>query len=438
MTTEVALFGDSRGESHKQALNRFWRTERTHFQSTALRSIEIIVLDTGSLRVAKEIAGSAASQDGRVTEEADTTDPTLSTMKCVRVLQEHIKKRSELDLKRDAAGNPVVLTISLAKKRGSLDALCRKWLSQLVSRPDARGRISFELPESIDGSQCTVSMDVRYKILPFRADSAASAGVLDDLALLARARLEVVQLVPCSCIDSSLVFGLPMAVKPGFENNMAQYQEMKNLVHFLLQHLSRHDMALLLRSHDVATGSDARPLYHTNNQSFLLIAEELPGKELLSAKEEGTLSQENGVKENVRPVEAMLFRYASAEQLLDVGDGGVAAAEGDPETLKQLEEYVETSLEVLESEFSNPLVLDLVRENTSCESDGPARQYNAGAARTPPSHHLEEDNGQDDRDFASGDAEWTDKSGVGVRAKTAMSDDNSSDSISEAETRFVY
>ena len=372
-------------------------------------SIEILVLDHGSLRVAGGRNDDSPSEDnsstatasnnhggiynhdgGNNTQESDSNsdderehEHLMDALNCIKTIQNQVDKRQVADRKlfRD---QPVTnIMVSLVKSRGALDTLSRRWLSQLISNPDSRGCISFDLPESLDGTQCTVTFDVKYKIMPFRADSFAAAGLVADLELLTSSDIELVQLVPISSVDASLVFGVPMAIGPGFQGTVAQYQEMKALVHFLLRFLSSHQTALLLRTRNTGRDLHGRktsrqqspgPLYHTNDQTLLLMAEELPGQNLMSSGGEGTdastasslplqtdmsiaTGQPVSKDKAVVPVEAMLFRYATAEQILDVGDCQAGSADGDPETLQQLSEYVENSLELLETDFVNPILL---------------------------------------------------------------------------------
>jgi len=468
LTNDLALLCDTREEAHKQALNRFWRKLRNVFRTSSVQSIEILVIDTGSAKL--DVVNYATKQPVEEEIEHQTNDedtPALhndhaeAIMKCIQSIQKQISSRSDTDYKanrgRESSTTPVVLSISLlAKDQRALHSVRRKWLSQIVSPPDCRGQISFELPETIDGTQCAVRMDIRYKILPFRANSTASSGLLKDLKILSSSKLEVVQLVPLSCIDASLVFGVPMAAVPGFENNLDQFNEMKSLIHFLLQYLSEREMALLLRSSDRSQDHEGGTLYHANGQTLLLMAEELPGEHLMS-KGTVNLSQASAKSKTLRPVEAMLFRYASMDQVLDVGDVKVGKAEGDHETLKQLGEYVEASLEELETNFINPLVADepkrlektfegiaLATGNSDEEIDwnddsgvgAIARQESPNARKTTTDSTHDSVSKLDLLDNSS-DNGWNDNSGVRARVRNDESDDELSE-VSETEPKFCY
>ena len=70
VTNETALLCDTREESHKQALNRFWRPTSASIRKSSLVSIEILVLDHGSLRVAGGRNDDSPSEDNSSTATA--------------------------------------------------------------------------------------------------------------------------------------------------------------------------------------------------------------------------------------------------------------------------------------------------------------------------------------------------------------------------------
>jgi hypothetical protein len=160
-------------------------------------------------------------------------------------------------------------------------------------------RICFDLPETLDGTQCSVSLDVMYKTMPFRLDSNVAKGLTRDLKLLSESKLEVLQLVPISLVDSSLIHGVVMGVRAGLETDLDRHNETALLVRSLFRHLSSKACALLLRS-EGPSNIESDGLFHCNGQSFLLIAEELPAP----------------LKTKAAPNSGVLYRYAaSADQL---------------------------------------------------------------------------------------------------------------------------
>jgi hypothetical protein len=120
-----------------------------------------------------------------------------------------------------------------------------------------------------------------------------------DLELLAKSSIEVVKLVPISSIDASLLYGIPIRVRPGLQCNLKSHEEMLILVQSLFHQLSLKECALLLKnpsqSTETPTKEKSKGLFHTTSQHLVLMAEELP---------------------HAIPSTGVLFRVASAEHLL--------------------------------------------------------------------------------------------------------------------------
>ena len=392
---------------------------RPLFEKNALRSVVIVIAQTGSVVLAGQL--DIASQS-----EGDADNPELSSDKselspihkqelaavqCIQSIKSQLTRRSEDDFKKSRGSEDplTVVTISLASipnDHVGYHTLFQQWLSELLALARDKGRLAFEFPETIDGMQCSLSFEAAYKVFPFRADSIAAAGLMTDLQLLSQSTFEVLQLVPLSCIDASLIFGVPITVCAKLENDLVQYKEMKALVSCLFQYLIEKEVALLLRSADTSVTAPmdfGEPLYHVHGQTFLLMAEELPCRNLLAPSQ----SQPDGEgasqakASGTRPSTGMLVRFASAEQLLDSGSSKVLGEDGDVESRKELSEYVENALDFLDSSALNPLIIAAMK----------ASQYESVLETVP----MEESG------FVA-ETPWTDNDGVGARVRANSSD----------------
>ena len=395
VTNDVTLLCDISGQSHKQEIIKFWKTIRPHFHSSKIRSIDLIIVETGVIVLSNRSKTATADvsnsneetppgdgdgrNDAEGEEKKDEETANVHTSKITQTIQlirEHLDHLADEDFKedrdREVAVTPVSVYLSVVENSPhTFHSLARKWVNEILVPPATASSstcLTFELPESLEapGTQCSVSFDVKYKILPFKADSVAAAGMMADLKLLCGGGIEVAQLVPLPCIDASLIFGIPIALTPAFEHDLAQYNEMKALVHFMCKYLAERQVALLLRSTVAAATvpgktrcSDAEEpssLFHMDGQTFLLMAEEAPGADL------ATLSQQVDM---ALPIELMLFRYAFSDQILDVGSDELGRPDPGSE---ELGDYVMSALDCLETNAVNPLLVineDSIRARTS-------------------------------------------------------------------------
>jgi len=367
LSSDVACLCDTNTEAHQHGVNRFWNRVRDFFQNGSIRSIEIVILQTNSIILrCKDYKGVVENNSMEILVDHMILSDGLPSHKqslddCITTIRKQLMERSRDDFSYrafDDPSNPVAIKLTL-KQNDSLgfNSLERSFVRRMLSH--RRGLFTFELPETCDGTQCAVCLEAKYKILPFRADSAAANGLLVDLQRITAAIFQIVQLVPLSCVDGAMMFGTPLAVAAAFDDDHVKYEEMKSLFSLLLDYLCKNDCAILLRSTDTDDCSDHSlgvPLYHSNGQTFLLMAEEMPGRELLS-QSANTSQSSVDIGKKVSPSEAMLFRYVTSEQVIDLDRYYVAGkVEGDPKTLRQLADYVDSSMDCLESNALNPLL----------------------------------------------------------------------------------
>lgn len=416
---------------------------RPLFENDTIQTIEIVIAETGSVVLAGHDDATSESEDDA--DKADSSSdksesPTnhkqeVAAVQCIQSIKAQLTRRSEDDFKKSRGSEdpPTAVTISLTSipnDRLGYHTLFQQWLSELLALARDKGRLAFELPETMDGMQCSLSFEAAYKVFPFRADSLAAAGLMTDLQLLSQSTFEVLQLVPLSCIDASLIFGVPITVCAKLENGLVQYKEMKALVSCLFQYLSEKEVVLLLRSTDAHATEPLNfgdPLYHANGQTFLLMAEELPCQNLMaSSQSQPDVDGASQTKcSGTGPSTGMLVRVASAEQLIDSGSSKVLGEDGDIESMKELSEYVENSLDFLDNSALNPLIIAAVKTS----------QYESVLETIPTK----------ESDFGA-DTPWTDNDGVGARVRTSGSDGEESlanksedeDSMGDLWTAFSY
>jgi hypothetical protein len=448
VTNDLSLFCDINEASHKRAISRFWDLVKPFFQDKTLGTIHIAVAKTGILALAREASPSTEEHPSNDqssplsdaskkenccamveddTEEKDTTAADeeararsmheVSIANCIRALQAQIATRVEADFKAiscignaepiplvdislsiiDALHHPRLGFQSLLRRcfRDTVESAMALYSSSIATTSNItststsqKQNVQLNLPDTMDGTQCSVFLDVTYKILPFALDRpVATKGFFLDLIFLSGSQLDIVQLVPLACIDAALLFGVPMSVRAALQEDIQQYQEMLVLVRSLFKYLQEKQVAMLLcikEEPPYLTSSDDSDGNHKNDkhaekqvggifhnaekrgQTFLLMAEEVPL---------------NG--NNVSPLTGVLFRYASADELLLEAEKPFCSkmdASSVPEDVaKQYEAYVENALDVLDCDTINPLYLDAI----TCDKNKATREASSSAACSP-------------------------------------------------------
>ena len=404
MTNDVSFLSDTNETSHKRGVKTFWERLKPKFQNGKLGNLQIVMISTGTVVLAVDSEVFETDKDEHLTFES--SNPTenapqeaaasnvvalaskraIHLARCTGIIRTHIEALGDADFKAnrsyllfDSKPIPAVnMTLSSIDNNSvGFKSLLRKWSRDKV--PGYR-RICFDLPETLDGTQCSVSLDVMYKTMPFRLDSNVAKGLIGDLKLLSESRLEVLQLVPISLVDSSLIHGVAMGVRAGLETDLDRHNETALLVRSLLQHLSLKDCALLLRS-EGPSNIEPDGLFHCNGQSFLLMAEELPAP----------------LKTKAASNSGVLYRYASADQLLQEAIPTDIISDLQDDMANQYSELVEDSFDCLEYCGINPLHLEAKR---------PRSIANKSMTETALTTSVD-------------DVNWTDAAGVGSREPPA-------------------
>eukprot|EP00980_Cylindrotheca_fusiformis_P002243 scaffold517_cov119-Cylindrotheca_fusiformis.AAC.26 len=345
LTNDVSFLADTRSKAHKAGLDTFWNRVKPHFLASHVQAIRIVVLLTDAVEVV----------DPKATPDAHSRG--LAIAECINSINQHIRKKAEAEfqanrsyLQFDSSKHLPAIHISASTVDNStvgLKMLLRTWSRERVQRPF---RLTFDFPEALDSSQCSLALDAVYKSIPFRLDSKPAQALQKDLKLLSQATLQVEKLMSIASLDASLLYGVPIRVRPGLEGDIQSHNEMILLVQSLFHQLSQKECALVLSSQGPQTSTD-EGLFHSNHhQTFVLMAEEIP-KFL-----QGTTAPSTG----------LLFRVASSDHLLEeIGPGDFIPSNRADESSNHFSEYVEQALECLaysdNSVGYNPLYADVIK-----------------------------------------------------------------------------
>jgi hypothetical protein len=356
LVTDRAFFCDTEAPLHVQAAERFGKNVASLFHQSLVGSIQIVVAKTESLALEKQEAGGGrdeAEMEGKqdvATDDSERSESSTSVAgnqpetsairydraftECVNAIQ---AKFDELELEIPSAtfavtgrleqSTPINLSITVIPGcPAGFKYLSRQWIRESLPARSLHSRLHLDLPRTMDGTQCTVSFDASYQIFPYPLGSVRANEALSELQQLSESNIEVLQLLPLLSVDSSLLYGIPMMLRAGFENDMFQYQETVGLVASLLRFLQEREQALLLRTSptkksELTTGSEER--------LFLLLAQEVPNPNI--------------------PSTGLLYRYAHADDFL------AEASKPSGSTIDQdVETYIEEAMESLDCSPFNP------------------------------------------------------------------------------------
>ena len=417
-TNDLTLFSDTNEVSHKREFGNFWERVKPHFQPSKVRKLSIVVVSTGRRvqRIDTEfkhegnLAATNSMEDGK-NSLAALEGVTLDFDVYVRLIQEECRQRGEDDFINNRSkvqfGSKDIPPVDIKMSTIDNTSVGFNSIYREILREYSPGwyPIQFDLPETLDGTQFSVSFDVTYKTMPFSHNSSMAQGLTRDLELLERSTLEVVHLVPIGLVDASLLYGIVLTARSHLENDIDQSREMDLIVRSLLVRLSKKDSALLLRSKGPADGSGG--LFHFSGQYFLLMAEELPAS----------------IKGETTPSRATLHRYTSADHILTEASSERATTDNDHDTICELSNLVDASLELCERKAVNPL---LVASTTTLPMVGNIDENLSSTVTT-----MDIKNGPSDITAIEEHGIWKDDTGVGSRTPPASQDSSETSTVAK-------
>jgi hypothetical protein len=395
-TTDANLFADVTSSSHIRGLEQFWKRirsvlfENNNIMSTTI-TITIIIVETTSaierLQTIKKYQTSSimSSYDNDITTPTVQHHPSrLDVMQCVSDIRRRITELSRQD------DDGIQLDLEFIEGNSiSFQSLLQTWVNDGFdhiysststdgsddgsSGGGVRGRLTFDLPETLDGIMCSISLDLQYTVLPSSITSLATQRLVDEMRLLSSlssSSVEVVQTVALSSVDSSLIYGVPMSARSSLDNDIHRCSEMKMLTRQLWTYLSKNDVALVLRVR-VRPGGLTNVGYHAaDEQLFLLVCEEVVQMQPQVLDHESNnldpdafdiVPNNNNCRQGKSPCNGVLYRYATKNQMLRFGNEVTrfdAMAEEDTDMNEHYIDIVERSLDTLIKTGLNPLLMD--------------------------------------------------------------------------------
>jgi hypothetical protein len=397
-TTDANLFADTASSSHVSGLERFWKRIRVAFDVNAVSSITIVIVETTSImhmmttHIKKHHNAyeypSLPGDNGRALD-APSLPNRLHVMQCVNDIQRRIMElhQSPCLQSNHLTMTPIKLNLEFIEGNSvSSHSLLQAWMNETFDKTYAslwnginvigagvRGRLSFDLPETLDGIMCSISLDLQYTLLPNCIHSPATVRLVEEMLLfsiLPSSSVEVLQTIPLSSVDSSLIFGVPMSARASLEDDICRYNEMKMLTRQLWAYLSRNDVALVLLVRPESKNNSNGTKLDAGEQLLLLTCEDAVQEQSQALNQDvdtkSTLDIESlqiipdKSRVGKSPCHGMLHRYATKDQLLRFGNEE-SRAETDEEDLIEMSDYyldyIERSLDTLVKTGMNPLLM---------------------------------------------------------------------------------
>jgi len=359
-TTDTTFFAESDSASHAQGLENFWKRISPAFQSSTIAAVSIVIV------------GTKCDDIGDPTQVS--SDDFRRSIQCINEIRRHINELSQSmnsssEWVFDEWNGKPLVNLQLEYIEGtniSFQTLQQKYVqgSFYETYPNAHGRLSFDLPETIDGIMCSISLDLQYSTLTHSIDSNETLSLVKDMkriSALPSSNVEVIQSIPLSSVDSAMIYGVPMTARAGIDDDLSRYNEMKMLVRQMWKYLSSNDIGLVLRMRfEGANGHDDARSY-SREEYFLLVCEQAVEKPCVPNNDSRyDRSEALGLTvatKHKSSCHGMLFRYASKGQMLRfVNEDEMDEDENSAEEL-QYQDYLERSIEMLATTGFNPLLL---------------------------------------------------------------------------------
>lgn len=201
LSSELAFFADADLKSHVAAFDLFVKRLSPLYSDGQIDSVQIVLVSCGSV--------SSTKNDG-----SDEDFPTI----CTSTLRRKMEDLEYQPLVSTFEGKQISIERIGSSEIESL-ALARRWVRESICGHDHH--LTLDLPETSDGSQCSVTFDISYELCPISLTSPYMNDLISDLKCIATHGLEVVQRLPLSsldaryaiqCVSASLAHSLTRAV----------------------------------------------------------------------------------------------------------------------------------------------------------------------------------------------------------------------------------
>jgi hypothetical protein len=220
LSSEVAFFTDVDLDAHRAGFDAFVARVAPLYANGQINEVEIALVSTGSSGGGDLLHSHQKEEEDESTHNASDGAGNAaddSMLACIDMLRRKMEDWEYRHLSTTTTGEMTTTTTTTIEKRvqvslerigsshvGAL-TLARRWVRERIGRRQSH-RIALDLPETLDGSQCTVSFHIMYQVCPVSLASPRMDDLMADLEVLASSGLEVVQRIPLSSLDARYDF----------------------------------------------------------------------------------------------------------------------------------------------------------------------------------------------------------------------------------------
>ena len=252
VTNDIALFTDLNTDSHKRAVTRLWDRMRKHFNGRVSKVLFLMMHSGVDVSNSDDARITMMDEGGNDDDNSLHIPRRLKITHVTRMIQSHIStllQKESNKSQQDKSLCPMDVTFDVMPMHPSTSAsIVRDWVKDIVCSPSCSAKISFDLPETLDGLSCAVNLSVSCSVMPYSLQSQACSVLIEDVRQLNSYEFEIVQLVPLAEVDLSLMFGVPLISKAALEDDLVLFREMQKLTKEMFRYLHEQDVAIVLRN----------------------------------------------------------------------------------------------------------------------------------------------------------------------------------------------
>lgn len=262
VTNDVALFTDLNTDSHKRAVTRLWDRMRKYFNGRVSKVLFLMMHSGVDVSNSDDAQTTMMGECGIDGDDSLYIPRRLRITHAMRMIQSHIStlmQKESNKSQQDRSLCPMDVTFDAMPMHPSTStSIVRDWVKDIVCSPSCSAKISFDLPETLDGLSCSVNLSVSCSVMPYSLQSQACSVLIEDVKQLNSFEFEIVQLVPLAEVDLSLMFGVPLITKAALEDDLVLFREMQKLTKEMFRYLHEQDVAIVLRtrSDDIDQGPE--------------------------------------------------------------------------------------------------------------------------------------------------------------------------------------
>lgn len=188
LSSELVFFADTDKQAHMAGFDLLVKRLSPSFANGQLDSLQIVLVSSGAVSFAQENGSHRESLIACIDSLRDKMEDLEYQHLLSTVQVSTVEKRVQVYIEQIGSSDIDSL------------ALARRWIRDSICGHDHR--VTIDLPETADGSQCSVTFDISYQLCPISLTSSYMNDLVADIECIATHGLKVVQRVPLGSLDA--------------------------------------------------------------------------------------------------------------------------------------------------------------------------------------------------------------------------------------------